>query len=33
MCKATISALKRVYDAKAISTRRGVEIQSLFMTN
>jgi small subunit ribosomal protein S5 len=31
--KATISALKRVYDAKAISTRRGVEIQSLFMTN
>ena len=31
--KATISALKRVYDAKAISTRRGVEVQSLFMTN
>jgi small subunit ribosomal protein S5 len=31
--KATISALKRVYDAKAISTRRGVEIQSLFLTN
>jgi small subunit ribosomal protein S5 len=31
--KATISALKRVYDAKAISARRGVEIQSLFMTN
>jgi len=31
--KATIHALKRVYDAKAISARRGVEIQSLFMTN
>jgi small subunit ribosomal protein S5 len=29
--KATISALKKVYDAKAISSRRGVEIQSLFM--
>lgn len=31
--KATISALKRVYDAKAISVRRGVEIQSLYMSN
>jgi small subunit ribosomal protein S5 len=29
--KATISALKKVYDAKAISSRRSVEIQSLFM--
>ena len=29
--KATISALKKVYDAKAISTRRSIEIQSLFM--
>ena len=29
--KATISALKKVYDAKAISSRRNVEIQSLFM--
>ena len=28
--KATISALRNVYDAKAISERRGVEIQSLF---
>lgn len=28
--KATISALKRVYDAKSVSERRGVEIQSLF---
>jgi small subunit ribosomal protein S5 len=31
--KATIGALKRVYDAKAISARRSVEIQSLFMNN
>jgi small subunit ribosomal protein S5 len=29
--KATISALRKVYDAKAISDRRGVEIQSLFL--
>ncbi len=29
--KATISALKKVYDAKAISSRRNIEIQSLFM--
>lgn len=28
--KATISALKRVYDAKSVSERRGIEIQSLF---
>jgi small subunit ribosomal protein S5 len=28
--KATVSALRNVYDAKAISERRGVEIQSLF---
>lgn len=28
--KATISALRNVYDAKAISERRGVEIQSVY---
>ncbi len=28
--KATLSALKNVYDAKSISARRGVEINSLF---
>lgn len=28
--KATISALRNVYDAKTISERRGVEVQSLF---
>lgn len=28
--KATITALRNVYDAKAISERRGVEVQSLF---
>ena len=28
--KATISALRNVYDAKAISERRGIEIQSIY---
>jgi len=28
--KATISALRNVYDAKAISERRGVEVQSIY---
>lgn len=31
--KATISALRRVFDAKAIAARRGVEMQSIYMTN
>lgn len=31
MVKATMNALKNVFDAKAISERRGVEINSLFM--
>jgi len=31
MVKATMNALKNVFDAKAISDRRGVEINSLFM--
>jgi small subunit ribosomal protein S5 len=30
MVKATLKALKSVYDAKAISERRGIEINSLF---
>jgi small subunit ribosomal protein S5 len=29
--KATISALKKVFDAKAISEKRGIEVQSLFL--
>lgn len=31
--KATISALRRVFDAKSIAIRRGVEMQSIYMTN
>jgi small subunit ribosomal protein S5 len=31
MVKATMNALRNVFDAKAISERRGVEINSLFM--
>ena len=31
MVKATMNALKNVFDAKAISERRGVEINSLFL--
>ena len=31
MVKATMNALKNIYDAKALATRRGVDLQTVFM--
>lgn len=31
MVKATMNALRNIYDAKALATRRGVDIQTIFM--
>jgi ribosomal protein S5 len=31
MVKATMNALRNIFDAKALASRRGVDIQTIFM--